>query len=181
LPHPIQDTEASVDVDASRLRLGELLAGASAVLLLVFMFFFKWYGLGSSAPDGSVYGTGPFHVASSQNAWHALTIVRWVMLVTAAAALALAILQATRRAPALPAALSVIVTVLGGLTSILLVYRVFINLPGSDKLVDQKIGAVLGVVSTLGITLGGYASMREEGVSPKDAPSEIPTVVPEPR
>jgi hypothetical protein len=165
--------------DSGRLRRGELIAGASALLLLVFMFLFKWYGLGGAVPSDLVTAIGSrLHVSTAQNAWHAMTILRWLMLVTILAALALPLLQATRRSPAVPVSMSVIVTVLGSLTAILLVYRVLINLPGNDKFIDQKVGAVLGLVSALGIALGGFESMRREGISSKDARTEIPTVVP---
>jgi hypothetical protein len=168
----------AMDFDSGRLRRGELIAGASGVSLLVFMFLFKWYGLGGAVPSDLVTAIGNrLHVATAQNAWHALTILRWLMLVTIFVALALALTQATRRSPAVPVSLSVIVTVLGSLTALLLVYRVLINLPGSDKFIDQKIGAFLGLVSALGIALGGFESLREEGVTARDAPTEIPTVV----
>jgi hypothetical protein len=148
------------------------------VALLVSMFFLKWFGLGGAVPSDLSGAVGSrLHVAT-QNAWHALTILRWLMLASVVAALALTLLQATRRSPAVPVSLSVIVTVLGSLTSILLIYRVLINLPGNVKFIDQKVGALLGLVSALGIALGGFESMRAEGVSAKDAPQEIPTVVP---
>jgi hypothetical protein len=162
-----------MDYDLGRLRRGEVIAGVSAVLLLAFMFLFTWYG---TVPSDSVHAIGSRQHTSGENAWHALRILRWLMLITIAVALALAATQATRRSPAVPVSLSIIVTVLGGLTSVLLVYRVLINLPGNDNFVDQKIGAFLGLVSALGIALGGYQSMREEGVAPKDGPAEIPTV-----
>src|ERR1700738_2575198 len=168
-----------MDFDSSRLRRGELIAGLSAVALLVFMFLFKWYGLGGAVPSDLVSAIGSrLHVPTAQNAWHALTIVRWLMLVTIIAALALPLVQMTRRSPAVPVSLSVVVTVLGSVTAVVLVYRVLITLPGSDKFIDQKIGAFLGLVSAIGIAVGGFESTREEGISPKDAPKEIPTVVP---
>ena len=75
-----------MDFDPSRLRRGEVLAGAGAVLLLVFMLAGKWYGHGSRARTG----------------WQALPVLRWLVVVTIAAALALVVAQATRRAPGDP-------------------------------------------------------------------------------
>jgi hypothetical protein len=147
--------------DISRLRRGELIAGGSALLLLAFMFLLKWYGAGSLA---------------SVNAWHALTILRWPMLATIAVALALVYFQATRRSPALPVSLSVIVTTLAALLVLLLIYRVLINEPGPDNVVSQKAGAFLGLVSAIGIAYGGYESIRDEGLSSKDARTEVETV-----
>jgi hypothetical protein len=54
----------------------------------------------------------------------------------------------------------VIVTVLGGVSAVALIYRVLINTPGPN--LDQRAGAYLGLVATIGIAYGGYKSMREE-------------------
>ena len=102
-----------MDFHPSRLRRGEVLAGVGAVLLLVFVLALKWYGHG----DHSLTG------------WQALTNLRWLVIVTIACALALTITQATRRSPAVPATLSVIVTVLGLITVLALIYRVLIDPP----------------------------------------------------
>jgi hypothetical protein len=156
----------------SRLRRGEVIAGASAVLLLGFLVFFRWYGLGGMlAPTAAIVGR-----PTSFTGWDSLTNLRWLLLVTILAALALTLLQATQRAPALPASMSVIVTVLGLLTVLALIYRVVINVPGADDLLGQKPGAWLGLASAIGILYGGYASMRQEGISPRDARTEIETV-----
>jgi hypothetical protein len=161
-----------MDVDPSRLRRGEWLAGVGGVLLLVFMFLLPWYGPSGSADAAA--GTSPG--STSLNAWHSLTTVRWLMLLTILAVLSLVFFQATRRAPALPVSLSVITTVLGGLTVLALIYRLLINVPGSDSGLDARTGAFLGLVSACAIAIGAFASLREEGLSPRDAPTTIPTV-----
>ncbi len=160
-----------MDIEISRLRAGEIIAAASAVLLLVFMFALPWYSVKSATLSTVALST-------KVDGWQALTHIRWLMVVTIIAALALAYFQATRRAPAIPVSLSVILTVLGLLTALVLVYRVLINVPGSDDLVDVKTGAYLGLLGALGILYGGFSSMRQEGISPSDAPSEIETVRP---
>lgn len=147
--------------------------GASAVLLLAFMFLVPWYGLSAAAARADVAGG----VSTSVDGWHALTVLRWLMLVSILVGLALVFLQATRRAPALPAILSVIVSFLGPLTALSLFYRVLINLPGPDGLVEQKIGAFLGLLSACALSYGGYVSLREEESIPsKDALSHVETV-----
>ena len=65
-----------MDFDPSRLRRGEMLAGVSAVLLVIFMVGGKWYGSGAGK-GGSVTG------------WQALTDLRWLLLVTVLAAVGL--------------------------------------------------------------------------------------------
>jgi hypothetical protein len=70
----------------------------------------------------------------------------------------------------------VIVTVLSGLTMLALIYRVLINAPGPDSLFDARIGAFLGLVAGCATALGAFASLRQEGLSPRDARTAIPTV-----
>jgi hypothetical protein len=157
-----------MDVDPSRLRHGEWIAAASALLLLVLMLFVPWYGV--SATGASTAGSGR---TTSYTGWTVLTDLRWLILLTVVAALALAYLQASRRAPAIPASMSVIVTVLALITVLALLYRVVISVPGR---LDQKAGAFLGLASALGILYGAYASMRQEGIAGRDGPQEIETV-----
>jgi FtsH-binding integral membrane protein len=144
-------------LDPRRLRLGEIVAGVSGVLLLVFMFALPWYGLTSNLRETAANLGQP----TSWNGWNGLETLRWLLLVTIVAALALAYFQAVREGPAIPLTLSVIVTLLGGLSTVALIYRVLINSPAPT--LDQRVGAYLGLVAAIGITYGGYKSMREEG------------------
>ncbi|MGH2866533.1 MAG: hypothetical protein ACRDNK_03055 [Solirubrobacteraceae bacterium] len=145
-------------VEASRLRRGEVIAAAGAVVLLVSLFLLSWYGL-SGAVQRSAAALG---IATTISGWDALTDLRWLFLVTAIVGLALAFAQATSRAPAFPASLSVITTVLGGLASLTLVYRVLINVPGPSDLVGARAGAYLGLIGALALTAGAFLSLREE-------------------
>ena len=142
-----------MDFHASRLRRGEVLAGAGAVLLLVFMLAGKWAG--------------------TRSGWGALVSLRWLLAVTIAAAFGLVLVQATRRAPAVPVTISLLVTVLGAISVLALIYRVLINPPA-----HQHADAYLGLLSAIGLTYGGYRSMREEGVAGRDAPRDVPVVRP---
>jgi hypothetical protein len=154
-----------VAFDTSRLRPGEIVAAAGGILLFVFMFFFKWYGVGGQVGDLAK----SFGVDVSFNGWHGHSVLRWLMLLTILAALALAFLTATQRTVALPVTTAVIVTALAALLTVLLAYRVVINEPGPNQFIDVKIGAWLGLLSSALITYGGYRSMREEGTSLSDA------------
>src|SRR5947209_11735137 len=64
-----------MDLDPARLRRGELLAGTGGVLLLVFL----------------VAGTWSSHHGTSRTGWQLLTHLRWLLLVTSVAAIALAV------------------------------------------------------------------------------------------
>jgi hypothetical protein len=149
-----------MDFDATRLRRGEWLAGASAVLLAIFLVGGKWYG-GAGRTGGSLTG------------WQALTDLRWLLLVTIIAAVGLVFTQATRRAPALPVTMSLVVMLLGIVTVVALIIRVLIDPPP-----NEQAGAYLALLSAIGILVGGYLSLRQEGVARRDAPANIPIVRP---
>jgi len=131
------------DVKLSRLRLGEALSGIAGLALLVFLFALPWLAGGS----GHTTRTG----------WEGLPVLRWLIVICALVALALAIAQATRASPAIPVTLSVFVTVFGVLTSLLVLIRL---LTTGD---DLRAGAFLGLLSALGVGLGGFLSLRREG------------------
>src|ERR1700751_1399151 len=148
----------------SRLRRGVIVAGVAAVVLLASMFVLPWYGYkGELAPLAAKLG-----VKTSRDAWHSLSTTRWLLLLTIAAALALVYLQGTRRAPALPAAFSVFVWLLGGLTVLALIYRVLINVPGPNDVVSRDAGAYIGLLASIAIAGAGYRSLREEGIAAQD-------------
>jgi hypothetical protein len=157
-----------------RVRSGEWIAGAGSVVLLGSMFLLPWYRVtsGSGAP-GSQYLR-----PTTVDGWHALTTVRWLMLATIVASFALVYLQASRRAPAVPVTMSLIVTVLGILTMLTLIVRVLIDLPGLVGNVSARAGAYIGLFGAIVIAFGAYESLRQEGIAPGDEPAEIPTIDP---
>ncbi len=161
------------DFDPTRLRHGELIAGSGAAILLVALFALPWYELDSRlAPSAATLGA-----RTTVDGWDGLSTIRWLLLITALTGLALALAQAGRRAPALPVTLSVVVTILGGIATLALVYRVLLNPPGvANALLDPRAGAYVGLVACAGIVVGGVRSMRQEGIAPRDGPAEIPTV-----
>ena len=127
-------------VEISRLRPGEVLSGLGGVLLL--------------------FGAGRRHGP----------VTRSLALATGACALALPYTQATRRGPALPVALSVVVTVLGGATAAALAGQVRASAGG----------APLGLVGALGVACGGYVSMRQESGTDPAALGPLETITLEP-
>jgi hypothetical protein len=164
-------------MDTTRLRMGEVIAAVSAFVLFVVLFFFKWYGVSVSSAFKKVTGVTIPNVnlpgvSSSANGWHSLTILRWLILLTIIVAVGMAILTMTQRSVALPVSASVIVTGLGALTAILILYRI-INQPGPNDLVTVKVGAWLGFLSAAGVAFGGFQAMREEGTSFSQAAEQI--------
>ncbi len=165
-----------MNLDPSRLRSGELLVGASALVLLASMFVLDWYGLtGAFSPTAQRLG-----LPVAVNAWDGLTIMRWLLLATVGCALALVYFQASRRAPALPVTLSAVVTVLSVITALALVYRVLINQPGPGDVVQARAGAYVGLAGALALVYGAWRSLRQEGIAERDGPGVIPVRHPEP-
>jgi hypothetical protein len=141
-----------------RLRQGALITAGSALVLLVVMFATEWYGV-DEIPGRVATRTQVTHAA---NAWHALTIVRWLMLVTIIVAVGTVLLHGSQRSHGTKTNTGPLVALLGSITAAVVIYRVLIDLPSAGSVVDQKFGAIIGVLATIGIALGGYESMLEE-------------------
>jgi hypothetical protein len=134
----------------------ELIATTGAILLLVSLLFFKWFGVG-----GPVGRFAPRAVATgSEGAWHTLTALRWLALLTIVVALVPLPARSARRWFDRPRGTNAAVAALGGVTALLLGYRVLVDLPDSHRVVDQKAGAIIGLLGALLIAVGGLESMR---------------------
>jgi hypothetical protein len=152
-----EDPAAEDSGSPAREGTGELISAGSALVLLALMFGVKWFGI--DRLPGHASGVAR---ETSVNAWQAMSIVRWLMLLTIFVAIGSALLHASQRSHGTTTDTGAAVTILGALTALLLIYRVLIDLPSSSQIVDQKVGAVLGILSALGIALGGHTSMRHE-------------------
>ncbi|HEY6526979.1 MAG TPA: hypothetical protein VIY10_24550 [Solirubrobacteraceae bacterium] len=141
-----------------RIRVGALVSATSALALLVIMFATEWYGV-AGVPDPSAVRPA---VSTAENAWHGLTVTRWVLLATIAAAIGAVVLHASQRRHGNKTDTSLVVAALGVLSSVLLIYRVLIVLPAASRVIDQKLGAFLGLLCALGIAWGGYEAIREQ-------------------
>ncbi len=142
--------------EISRLRRGDRTIAAGAIALFVFMFFFKWFGVNVPALV-SIYIRAA-GVSTSANVWHTLEVIRWLLLLTVLASVALVALRLTGRSVSL--GLSAAVAGLGALSTVLVFYRVLISHPFSHA--DVKIGAYLGLVSCAAIAYGGYLAITDE-------------------
>lgn len=130
-------------MNLERLRWGEWLA-AIAALDLVLVTFRAWY---------KVSGGGA-HVT----AWDALEQGRILLLVTAVAGIFLLLLRAAEDTRPLPFPLGWFVAAIGFACTVYVAYR--LATPPSDNL-DADIGLYLGLVSALGVTIGGLLAARE--------------------
>jgi hypothetical protein len=160
-----------VAFDPRRLRRGEWIVGGGAVVLAVALFLLSWYGVRSPLTQTASLGT-----RTSYTGWESLSHVRWLVLITIIVGLALVWLQGTRPSPAWPVAFSVIAAVFALITTLALIYRVVINVPGEDSLLEAKAGAYVALAAAVAMVYGGYASMRKEGIAERDARTDIETV-----
>lgn len=146
------------------------MAGGGAVVLALALFVLPFYGVSSTfAPTLASEGQ-----ATTFDGWDGLVHLRWLVLIAVLAGLALVFLQATRRAPAIPVTFSLIVTLLGLLTSVGLLWRVVIDPPGGD--LDVRWGGYVALAASAALFYGGYLSLRQEGLSGHDARTDIETV-----
>ncbi len=136
---------------------GEVIAAVSALLLLILMFGTKWYGV-AGIPGTSAHA----QAVTTENAWGSLSVVRWVMLLTILAAGASVLVHLVEVSRSTIALIRLAVALLGSLTAVLLTWRVLIDLPSPSDVVDQKLGAVAGLVCAYGIAVGGFEAIREQ-------------------
>jgi hypothetical protein len=141
---------------------GERIAAVSALGLLAFSFF-DWYGAKAS-------GEAHFPTGAGGSAWQTLGPVLVVPLAAVVVALATAALRLARSRwrPALP--LNALVAVLGGLSTLLVLFRI-LDPPGLGSVggipldTTVSVGAFLGLAAAAGIAYGGYRAMGEDGDS----------------
>jgi hypothetical protein len=156
-----------------KLSPGEKIAGGSAILLFIFMFF-DWFGVevtGVGGFSGSVPGGGG-------SAWDALDFIPIVLLVTIVAALVLVGLRLTDSAYEPPVPMSTIVTVLGVISVLLILFRIidppsFGDFGGVSVDATLSLGIFLGLIAAGGIAFGGYSTMKEEGITFGDAADRL--------
>jgi hypothetical protein len=134
-----------------RLSTGEKIAGGSAVLLFIFMFF-DWFKVEVSGSDGL------FSVSEGGSAWQAFSTIDIILLIVVLVAVGVAVLRIS----------NAVVAILGGIAVLLILYRIIdppldTDIPGVD--ISRSIGIYLGLLAAAGITYGGYRAMQEEGTS----------------
>jgi hypothetical protein len=164
-------------MDTSRLRFGEMIAAVSGVVLFIVMFF-SWYGveLGGAAGKLANQFVKSSGVDTTATAWQAFGFIDILLFVAVLVAVGLAIMTMTQRTVALPVAASVLTTGVGALAVLLILFRI-LDKPdaGAGDLVNVtlKFGIFLGLLAAIGITVGGYLSMQEEGTSLGEAARDL--------
>lgn len=152
---------------------GEKIAGGSAILLFIFMFF-DWFGVevsGVGGFSGSVPGGGG-------SAWDALDFIPIILVITIIAALVMVGLRLADSPyePSVP--MSTIVTALGVISVLLILFRIidppsFASFGGVSVDATLSVGIFLGLIAAGGIAFGGYSTMKEEGITFGDAADRL--------
>lgn len=154
-------------MDVNRLNTGEKLAGASGIALLLLMSLLDWFNVD--------VGGGFADIDTGVNAWTAFSFIDIVLFLTALAAIALAVIAATRTSVNLPVALSAVVAGLGILSVLLILFRIISPPDGGagDFGIDvgRSIGVFLGLIAASGVAAGGWLAMQEEGATFTDRPT----------
>lgn len=151
-------------MNVDKLSTGEKIAGVSAVLLFIFMFF-DWFSVSVSGGSGLFAGA-----VGGGNAWDVLDFIPIVLVVTIIAAIGVAVLRLSDGDFEPPVSANTVVAVLGGLSTLLILYRI-IDTPGGGSVpglsvdVSPTLGIFLALIAAAGITYGGYRAMQEEGAS----------------
>jgi hypothetical protein len=129
-------------MDLRRLRAGEWIAGISGLVLLVALFL-PWYG----------------NDAGSRTGWESLGALDVLLALVALSALAIPIVTAFQRVPAVPLAHQALTTLVGVLAALLVLGRV-LNMP--DWAASREWGLWVALAATLGIVVGGFLAVRDE-------------------
>src|SRR5215210_7662921 len=130
-------------MDLRRLGAGEWIAALAGVGLLVSLFL-------------------PWYTAPRLTAWEALALTDVLLAVVAAGALAVLLITAAQRVPAVPLAADGLLTS-AGLVAVVLVLVRLLWLPAEAG--DRAAALWLGLAGALGIVVGGFLAMRDERLS----------------
>ena len=158
--------------DTERLRFNEWLLGAAALVLLVSLFALPWFGVRSELAQAASQIGG---IPATYSGWNSFTVGQYVILLTAIVGLAAWYFQASRRAPALPVALTAMSNPLGLISTLLIFHRVVIDKPGQQALISLRPGALIGLFSAVTLTVAAWRSLRQDGIRDVDGPGEIET------
>jgi uncharacterized membrane protein YhaH (DUF805 family) len=155
-------------MDLDKLSDGEKISGVAAIALFIFMFF-DWFSVDVSTGSGSF----SVNASGSGSAWDALDYIPIFLVITIIAALAVVALRLTDADYEPPVSANAVVSALGIVSTLLVLYRVVItpdagSYPGISVDVSPAFGIFLGLIAAAGIAYGGYRAMQEEGASFSD-------------
>ncbi len=161
-------------MDLRRLRVGEVIAAVSGLVLAVALFL-PWYeqirvepSVRAPARESSTTFTG----------WEAFAVIDVLLAVTAILGIGLLVVTVAQRTPSIPIAADALLTIVGSLIAIVALVRV-LNLPGdvdsdSSLVIDagREPAAWLGLLAAIGVPVGAAVAMRDERLSDPARPTD---------
>jgi hypothetical protein len=164
-------------VDLRRPRLGEWIAGVSGAVLVVALFL-NWYRVDSlELEQRSGTARGPVEIPDGTvTGWQAFSVVDVLLLVVGLGAVAVVVVAATQRTPAVPIAVDSLATLLALIGLVVVLTRIanvpeeslIGGLPAGLRVTDLDVtrlfGAWLGLGATAGALVGALMAMRDEGL-----------------
>ena len=154
--------------------------------------FFSWFGLDSISSSGFGFeqeitgdqldqfaGLARRHrLDTSANAWQAFSLIDLILFICVVGIVAMVIAELAGAAVSMPVSPGAIITGLGGIAFLLILFRlIFTPDAGGDVSdfapagvdvdvdVSSKIGLFLGFLASIGMAVGGWLTMQEEGSS----------------
>ncbi len=154
-------------MDLGRLSNGEKIAGVSAILLFVFMFF-HWFGVKLSNTSNLLFAIQS--IEPGKSAWEVLDYIPIFLVVTIIATLSVAALRLMNAVRRTPIPVNAVVAILGLVSALLILFRIVAPPVFYTEATITSEGAVqfpifLALLAAAGIAFGGYLAMREEGIS----------------
>lgn len=166
-------------VRSTRLATGEWLLGAGSLLLLVDLFGATWFAY---RPQYRAVAA-MLAQRSSANGWQAFEVIGPLALVVCVLGLAICVLTAVRRSPAVPVVLTTLLAPVSLALAIAVAIRVLLDAPsvhlaqaGGANVIETDAGAYVGLALCVVIFAGLYLSLRRDAVAPEDSPQMIETL-----
>lgn len=153
-------------MDVNKLNQGEKIAGIAGIILFISLFL-AWYGGGSFSGTVNGVAVNVSGGGGSASGWESLTYVDLIVAITAIVAIASAAMAASDSDAGLPVALSAVVTVLGALCVLLILFRIIdkpFDVPDGVS-ISLKFGIFVALIAAAAVTYGGYLGMQEEGTT----------------
>jgi len=161
-------------MDLRRLRVGEVIAALSGLVLAVSLFL-PWYE--QTRVEPSVRAPAG-ETATSFTAWQAFSVIDVLLALGAVLGIGLLVVTAMQRTPSIPIASDALLTIVGSVIALVAVARV-LNLPGdvdsdSSLVIDagREPAAWLGLLAAIGIPVGSLVAMRDERRSDPARPTD---------
>src|SRR5579863_2684320 len=146
-------------VRSTRLRLGERLLGLASVLLLVDLFGATWFGYRAQyRAVATMLGQLP-----NANGWQTFDVIGPLAVVVCVLGIAICVLTATRRSPAVPIVLTTLLAPVSLVLAVLVAIRVLLDQPsvhlaqaGGANVIEAHVGAYVGLLLSVAVFAGLY-------------------------